>query len=89
MFLYQLMKCVAVWDPSDQSRILTKGNNRIASDAQVFLTCLGVDCQQSVDQSKQLHHSLILSNVFVTLQKEHVLAPITSVHLHLSWVLFR
>lgn len=38
----------------------------------------GVVCQKSVDQTKQLHDSLILPQVFVALQQEHELVAITA-----------
>lgn len=37
-----------------------------------------VICQQSVDQTKQLHDSLILPQVFMALQQEHELMAITA-----------
>ena len=38
---------------------------------------LGVVAKESVDKSKQLHDSLVLSEIFVTLQQEHVVTTIT------------
>ena len=35
-----------------------------------------VICEESVDQTKELHHPLVLSQVFVTLQEEHKLPAI-------------
>ena len=35
-----------------------------------------VVCEESVDQTKELHHPLVLPQVFVTLQEEHKLPAI-------------
>ena len=38
---------------------------------------VSVAAQQGVDETKQLHDSLVLAQIFVTLQQELVLLPIT------------
>ena len=45
---------------------------------QVSLESFRVIVEQSVDQPKQLHYSLILSQVLVTFQQEHEVLPIAS-----------
>ena len=37
-----------------------------------------VGSQQCVDELKQLHHSLVLTEVLVTFEEEHVLTAITA-----------
>ena len=37
-----------------------------------------VGSQQRIDELKQLHHSLVLTEVLVTFEEEHVLAAITA-----------
>ena len=49
---------------------------------EVSLEGLWVIGEQSVDQTKQLHHSLVLSQVLVTLQQEHEVTPITPYSTH-------
>lgn len=44
--------------------------------------------QQVIHEAEQLHHTLILSQVFVTLQQENVLHTIGSVNGELPWTLF-
>jgi len=39
---------------------------------------LGVTSKERVDQSKKLHHPLILPQVLMTLQKEHEILTITT-----------
>ena len=79
MLLDQDVQRVRVLHPSDQPRVLTERNDGVPSDLQVFLVGLRVDRQERIDQSKQLHDTLILTNVLMTLQKKDVLSSITAV----------
>ena len=45
---------------------------------EVSLEGLLVGSQQRIDELKQLHHSLVLTEVLVTFEEEHVLAAITA-----------
>ena len=45
---------------------------------EVSLEGLGVVAKESVDQSKQLHHSFVLSQVLVTFQQEHIVPTIAT-----------
>ena len=88
MLLYELMQGVTVGDPTDQTGVLTQGYDWVAADRQILLRSLRVNREQGVYQPKKLHHTLILPDVLVTLQEEHVLTAIASVDLHLPGVLF-
>lgn len=45
---------------------------------EIFTKGCWVIGQQSVDQSKELHHSFILAEILMALQKEYELMPIAS-----------
>ena len=67
MLFDQLMQCVTIWHPSDQSCVLTEWDHRIPSNGEILLACLGINRKQSVHKAEQLHDTLVLSDVLVTL----------------------
>lgn len=89
MLLDQLVQCVTIRYPTDKSSILTQRNDWISSDRQIFLASLWINCKQSVNQSEELHDSLILTDIFMALQEKHVFSSITTINLHLPGMLLR
>ena len=50
----------------------------VVCQPEVSLKGLGVVAKESVDQSKQLHHSFVLSQILVTFQQEHIVPTIAT-----------
>ncbi len=68
--LYQYVQSVAAWHPANETSVMTKRYNRVPSNTQVLFTSLAVNLEQSVDQTEQLHHTLVLTNVFVAFKQK-------------------
>lgn len=68
------LKGARVLDPLDQSRVATKGNNRISSQSKVSLAGIRVVVQHFVAQHGEVDEPLLLTkiSVLVTLQQEIV-----------------
>ena len=65
------MERVGVGHPANEARVRRQRNDSIACNAQVPLSCRSVIGQHVVDQAKQLHHSLILPQILMTLHRRH------------------
>lgn len=66
------MEGVAVGHPGNQSCRRTQWHDAVALDREVALVRrhgAGIVRQKSVDQAKQLHGTLVLTQIFVTLQR--------------------
>lgn len=61
------MQGVGVGYPSNETRVGRQGNDSIACYAQVPLCCGSVVGQHVVDQAEELHHTLILPQILMTL----------------------
>lgn len=88
MLFDELMQSIAVGYPPYETRVLTQWDDWVPPDTQIFFISLRVNGKQGVDKAEKLHDSLILSDIFMALQEEHVFATITTIDLHLSWMLF-
>mmetsp|Transcript_17483 Transcript_17483/g.52433 ORF Transcript_17483/g.52433 Transcript_17483/m.52433 type:complete len:714 (+) Transcript_17483:377-2518(+) len=70
---------VGVGHPADEAAVGRQGDDGVAGDGQIPLRSRPVVPQHGVDQPEQLHYSLILAQVFVALEQEHVLGAIAAV----------
>lgn len=61
------MKCISVGHPANEAGVGGQRNDGIACDAQVALGCGPVIGKHVVDQTKQLHDSLILPQILMAL----------------------
>mmetsp|Transcript_13853 Transcript_13853/g.35638 ORF Transcript_13853/g.35638 Transcript_13853/m.35638 type:complete len:205 (+) Transcript_13853:7546-8160(+) len=69
MLLDQRMQRVARGDPFYQTKVWREGENKIRYDFKVSFGSRVVVGEQRVHQAKQLHHALVLAQVFVSLQE--------------------
>ena len=51
---------------------------KVQRSPEVSLKGLGVVAKEGVDEAKELHHPLVLPQVLVTLQQEHVVTAIAA-----------
>jgi hypothetical protein len=79
MLFDQNMQSIAARNPADQASVLTQRNDWVSSDTQIFLARLTIYLKQCVYQTKQLHHTFILSYIFVTFQKKKILTAIRAI----------
>lgn len=70
------MEGVTVRHPPYQTRVGGKRDDSKPLDSQVAPEGVWVTNEESVDQTKELHHPLILSKVLMTLQQEHKVTSI-------------
>lgn len=56
---------IAVRHPSDQTRSRGKRRDRVLLHTEVTLGAFLIGCEECVDQSEELHNSLILSEILV------------------------
>lgn len=63
------MEGIGVGHPANEPRVGGQRNDCIACNAEVALSCGPVVGQHIVHQAKQLHHSLILPQILMTLQE--------------------
>ena len=77
----QRVKGIAIWNPSDQTTVRGERDHGIASDAQVSLCRRHGRVQQRVHQTEELHHALVLAQIFVTFQKVAIIFTIGSMNL--------
>mmetsp|Transcript_13522 Transcript_13522/g.28909 ORF Transcript_13522/g.28909 Transcript_13522/m.28909 type:complete len:454 (-) Transcript_13522:2570-3931(-) len=71
---------VAVGHPADEAAVGAEGDDGVACNREVALRGSPVVGEHSVDKAKQLHHALVLPQVLVTLEQEHVLGAITAMN---------
>lgn len=64
--------------PADETRIRGERDDGVALDVEVSFEGLRICHEQSVDQSKELHHALILPDVLVALEQELVILAIAA-----------
>ena len=62
------MQRVAVLDPPKQTSVGRKRDDREPLDVETSLEAVRVHRQQAVDEAEQLHHPLVLPQVFVALE---------------------
>ncbi len=83
----QRMNRVAVRHPLDQTRIRRKGHHRVPMDSQVASGSFEIVGEESVHQTEELHHTLILTQIFVALEQEAVDTTIGTSDFQFAWVL--
>jgi hypothetical protein len=64
--LDQNVQRIGALDPSEQTRVWRKGNDGILDDREVTLERFRILLEKSVDETEELHDSLILSKILVT-----------------------
>jgi len=64
--LDQNVERIAVRHPSKKTRVRRQGNDSVLLNVKVSLETFRIDGKQSVDESEQLHNSLVLSKILVT-----------------------
>lgn len=57
---------VGTVDPTEESRVWRQRDDRVLDDGEVALEGLGVDREESVDKTKELHDSLVLAEILVS-----------------------
>lgn len=77
VLLDELVDRVAVGDPTDEARVVRQRHDRVALNAEVELGRVPVAREKGVHQPEQLHHSLVLPQVFATLEQEQVRSPVS------------
>lgn len=60
------VKCVAVLHPAQQSSVRAQGNDRVTLDVQSAFEALSIDREQGIDETVELHDSLVLTEILVT-----------------------
>ena len=68
VFSDELVDGVGLRDPANEARIGRQRDDGVSGNAEVALRGLAVISQHGVDQTEQLHHALVLSQVLMTLQ---------------------
>ena len=76
---HQCMQGIAMRDPSNQTRVGRERDDRVPLNREIPLPCFIVIENDVVDETKQLHNPLILSEILMTFEKEHELASIVTV----------
>jgi hypothetical protein len=64
-----------------------QGNDRVPHNLQVAARALAVILQERIDQPKELHHSLVLTEIFMALEEVLVCVAIAALHCALAWPL--
>lgn len=64
----ELIQGITVKNHADETSHVTQRNDGVSPNRQVLLAGLWINLAQSIDQAEQLHDSLILSDVLVTLE---------------------
>ena len=80
---------VRVRNPSDQARVGGERDDGEPLDGQVPPEGLSVADEERVDEAEKLHHSLVLPQVLVALQQEHVGAAVAATDAELPRPLLR
>lgn len=60
---YQLVQCVAVGHPANESAVGAERDDSVTCDRQVALGCAALRTEHGVDQTKELHHALVLTQI--------------------------
>lgn len=87
--LDQHMERIRTVDPSEESRVGRERNDGVLDDGEVSLERLSVLLQERVDESKELHDSLVLSQILVSFEEEVVVFAIAPDDPQLSRTLLR
>lgn len=77
VLLDELVHRVAVGYPADHAGVVGQRHDRISLDAQVHASRRPLARQQRVHQAEQLHHALVLPQIFSTLEQEQVRSTIS------------
>ena len=72
------MQGVAVLHPSQQTCVRSQRNDRVTLDMEAPLETVRIDGEKRVDQAKQLHDSLVLTQIFMALENVLIISPVTS-----------
>mmetsp|Transcript_15420 Transcript_15420/g.37920 ORF Transcript_15420/g.37920 Transcript_15420/m.37920 type:complete len:202 (+) Transcript_15420:1290-1895(+) len=80
---------VTILQPLDEAGVGCEGNHGVAMNREVLLGGLIVGRKQGIDEPKELHHPLVLSEVFAPLQQKGVLHAIRPNDGETPWTLFR
>ena len=83
----KLVKGVAIRDHAYQPSLVTQWSDIVASNREILLACLRVCLEKSIDQTEELHHSFVLTDVFVAFQEENIFSAIVTKQSHFSWML--
>lgn len=70
VLLDQAVHSVAVRHPADQTRVIRQGHDRVTLDAEIDPSRRSLARQKRVDKTEQLHHPLVLPQVFPPLEQE-------------------
>lgn len=83
------MQRVAIEQPLEQTAVLRERYHTVALNGQITPRCLVILEQQVVDEAEDLHDTLVLAQVLVAFQQEHVLAAVRAEYADLARPLFR
>lgn len=63
------MQRIGTIDPSQQTRVRRERNDGILDNGKMSLEGFGILLQQSIDEAKELHDTLVLSKILVSCER--------------------
>ena len=76
--LNQGMQRIVLVHPANQSAAITQRSDTVSSHKELLLAGLCVSHQQAVYHGEELHHTLVLAEIFISFEKELVAVVVTS-----------
>ena len=83
----QVVQGVAVRDPAEQAGLCGERNGGELLDVEVSFEGFAVVGEEGVDEPKELHDALVLSDVFVAFESVGIGYPVAATEGHLAWTL--
>ena len=76
----QRVQCVRIRHPAQHACVMTEWRDCVALDTQIVLVRTPVRSQQRVDEAEELHCSLVLAQILVSLEQKDIVLSVLAVH---------